>query len=54
MTIQEYKNLIDLIVNAILNFWNTMREMGVFFYVWVALLFVLPWFIRLYRALKGN
>lgn len=54
MTIQEYKDLIDLIVNSILNFWNMLRGMGVFFYAWVALLFILPWFIKLYRALKGR
>lgn len=54
MTLQQYKNLIDLVVNAILNFWNMMRGTGLLFYVWVGILFIMPYFKRIYRALKGK
>lgn len=46
--------LIDLIVTAMLNFWNVFRDNGgIWFIVWVAVVFALPWLKRLLRSLRS-
>lgn len=50
----DLKALIDWFVNTALQLFNTMKQAGIYFYVWVSVLFVFPWFRRLLRALKGS
>ena len=54
MTIQEYKDLVDLLVNSILRVWLMLKNTGVWFYAWVTIIFIMPWFKKLVRALRGH
>lgn len=51
----DVKALIDWVVDASLNLWNCLKtNAGIYFYVWLAVIFVFPNFKRLLRALRGS
>lgn len=54
MTIQSYKDLVDLLVNSIYRVWLMLRGMGVWWYAWVTIIFIMPWFKKLIRSLRGK
>lgn len=50
----DVQALIDWIANAALSCFNAMKNAGIYFYVWIAVVFAFPWFRRILRALRGQ
>lgn len=49
----DIKAIIDWAINTNLQIFNVLKGLGSYFYVWIAVAFVYPWFKRLVRALRG-
>lgn len=50
----DVQQIIDWIANAGVNLFNVLKQLGVYFYAWLAVIFVFPNLKRLIRALKGS
>lgn len=49
----DIKAIIDWAINTNLQIFNVLKNLGMYFYVWIAVMFAFPWFKRLIRALRG-
>lgn len=50
----DIKLVIDFFMNTMLRVFNTLKSgMGIYFLVWIAVVFLMPRFRKLTQALKG-